>query len=78
MTNGSGSDSLLQRLLGCTKKFFFIFFSANLPASTLSSVLGNCYRDKFCVKILFSKHYLNYFSPHNTFIRKEKDPDPDL
>jgi hypothetical protein len=29
---------------------------------------------KFCVKILFCKHY---FSPLNTFMRKVKDPDPD-
>jgi hypothetical protein len=29
---------------------------------------------KFCVKILFCKHY---FSPLNTFMRKGKDPDPD-
>jgi hypothetical protein len=30
---------------------------------------------KFCVKILFGKHY---FSPLNTFVRKGKDPDPGL
>jgi hypothetical protein len=28
---------------------------------------------KFCVKILFYKHY---FSPFNAFMRKGKDPDP--
>ncbi len=32
-----------------------------------------CY-SKFCVKILFCKHY---FSPINTFLRKGKDPDPE-
>ncbi len=30
---------------------------------------------KFCIKILFCKHYL---SPLNTFMRKGKDPDPYL
>ncbi len=30
---------------------------------------------KFCVKILFCKHYV---SPLNTFMRKGKDPDPEL
>jgi hypothetical protein len=30
---------------------------------------------KFGVKILFCKHY---FSPLNTFMRKGKDPEPDL
>ncbi len=29
---------------------------------------------KFCVKILLRNHY---FSPLNTFKRKEKDPDPE-
>ncbi len=29
---------------------------------------------KFVLKILFCN---NYFSPHNTFMRKGKDPDPD-
>ncbi len=29
---------------------------------------------KFCVKILFCRHY---FNPLNTFMRKGKDPDPD-
>ncbi len=32
-----------------------------------------CFKDKFCVKILFCQHY---FSPLNTFMRKGKDPDP--
>jgi hypothetical protein len=30
---------------------------------------------KFCVKILFCRHY---FSTLNTFLRKGKDPEPDL
>jgi hypothetical protein len=29
---------------------------------------------KICIKILFCRHF---FSPLNTFMRKEKDPDPD-
>jgi hypothetical protein len=41
---------------------FFIFLSYNLTSGTL----------KFCVKILFCKHY---FSP---FMRKGEDPDPGL
>jgi hypothetical protein len=50
------------------------FFSCNLFASTLSSVLKINFLQKFCVKILFCKYY---FSPLNTFMRKGKDPDPD-
>jgi hypothetical protein len=44
-----------------------------LPTVTPSSVkkiFAN-----FCVKILFCGHY---FRPLNTFLRKGKDPDPDL
>ncbi len=55
------------------KFFFFIFFSYNLPAGTLSSVFNNNYLLKFCLKIL---HCKQYFSPLNTFMRKGKDPDP--
>ncbi len=52
-----------------------IFFSNNLPAGTLSSVLKMYFFAKiFCVKILFCKHY---FSPLNTFMIKGKDPNPD-
>jgi hypothetical protein len=51
---------------------FFVFFSYNLPAGALSSVFN--FLLKFCVKILFCKHY---FSPLNTFMRKGKDPDMD-
>jgi hypothetical protein len=50
------------------KLIFFIVFSYNLPAGTLSSVL--IFKDKFCVEILFFKHY---FSPLNT-VMKGKDP----
>ncbi len=65
-----------QWLQGCkTKSFFLKFFSYNLPTGTLSSVLKFFFLLlKFCVKILFCKHY---FSPLNTFMRKGKDPDPD-
>jgi hypothetical protein len=55
------------------KKKNFIFFSYNLPAGTISSVLNILLLLKFCVQILFCKHY---FSPLNTFTRKGKDPDP--
>ncbi len=37
--------------------FFSIFFSYNLPAGTLSSVLKFKFLLKFSVKILFCKHY---------------------
>jgi hypothetical protein len=57
------------------KIIFFIFFSYDLPAGTLSLVLKFIFLQKFCVKILIGKHY---FSPLNTFMRKGKDPDPYL
>ncbi len=52
------------------KKQIFHIFSYNLPvpAGTLSSVL----------KIKFFAKILCYFIPLNTFMRKGKDPDPDL
>ncbi len=53
--------------------FFFVCFSYNLSAGTLSSVVINVFA-KFGVKMLFCKQY---FSPLNTFMRKGKDPDPD-
>ncbi len=43
--------------------------SHNLPAGTIFSVL----KIKFLAKILFCKHY---FSPHNTFMWKRKDLEP--
>ncbi len=49
------------------------FFSYNLPAGTLSSVLKIFFLLNFCFKILFCKHF---FSPLNIFMRKGKDPDP--
>ncbi len=56
------------------KIFVFIFFSYNLPqANHLQSKKFN-FLLKFCVKILFCMYY---FSPLNTFMRKEKDPEPD-
>jgi hypothetical protein len=54
----------------CKKGYFFIFFSYNLSAGTVSSVL----KIKFFANILFCYHY---FSPLNTFLRKGKDPEPD-
>jgi hypothetical protein len=53
--------------------YFFHIFSYNLPTGTLSSVKINVFL-KFCVKILFCKHYI---SPLNTFMKNGKDPDPD-
>jgi hypothetical protein len=67
------------------KNVFSIFFYYNLPAATLPSVFNlllhyrqsliYCFKDKFCVKILFCKHY---FSELDAFMRKGKDPDPYL
>ncbi len=54
------------------KKFFFIFFSSNLPAGSLSSVLKFSFLLKFCVNIFFCNLY---FSPLSTYMRKGKDPD---
>ncbi len=53
---------------------FCIFLSFYLPAITFYSVLKLIFLQKFCVKILFCKHYL---SPLNTFVKKGKDPEPD-
>ncbi len=52
----------------------FIFFSYNLPEGTFS-LKNLIFLLHFCVKILLCKHY---FSLHNTFMRKGKDPDPYL
>ncbi len=69
LTNESGSSVTLMMQY----KLFFPYFG--LPTGTLSSVLKiRFFAKKFCVKILFCKHY---FSPLNTFMRKGKDPEPD-
>jgi hypothetical protein len=52
---------------------FSYLFSYNLPAGTLSLDLKIYFLAK--AKILFCKLY---FSPLNTFMRKGKDPDPNL
>ncbi len=53
-----------------TKKIFFhIFFIV-----TCAQTKKFNYLLKFCVKILFCRHY---FSPINTFMRKKKDPEPE-
>jgi hypothetical protein len=52
------------------KTFFYIFYY-NLPACTWTSFLKIKFLLKFCVKILFCRHY---FSLVNTFMRKGKDP----
>ncbi len=48
--------------------------TSRMQAHYLQS-LTYCFKEKFCVKILFCKHY---FSLLNTFMRKKKDPDPYL
>jgi hypothetical protein len=77
LTNGFRIQLRIRLLssvnLRIQKIIFFIFFSYNLPVVKLSSVLKLIFLLKFCVKILFCKHY---FSMLNTFMRKGKDPDP--
>ncbi len=70
---GSESDSFLQWLKGCKKNF--LFFLSTYPQALYLQSLIYCFKDKLCVKILFCKHF---FRPLNTFMRKGKDPDPDL
>ncbi len=53
-------------------KFFLSYFCL---ISTSSSVLKCIFLLKFCLKILFCKHY---FSLHDIFMKKVKDPEPDL
>ncbi len=53
------------------KKYLFSYFFLITCPGTSSSVY---FLLKFCVKILFCRHY---FNPLNTFMRKGKDPDPD-
>ncbi len=56
------------------KDFFSCFFLITCPqAHHLQSQKFN-FLLKFCVKILFCRHY---FSPLNTFMRKGKEPDPE-
>ncbi len=57
------------------KKFFFIFFLITYQQAHYLQSLTYCFKEKFCVKIKFSKHY---FSLLNTFMRKGKDPAPEL
>jgi hypothetical protein len=58
------------------KNKFFSYLFVNLPAGTLHYLHSwkFIFLLKFCVKILFCKHY---FSPLNTFMRKGKDPNPE-
>ncbi len=74
LSNGSRSDSFLQWLKECKKIIFCIFFLITFPWAHYLQSLIYCFKDKFCVEILYCKHY---FSPLNTFMRKEKDPDLD-
>jgi hypothetical protein len=71
LTNGSvsnsGSDSFLIT-------FFLFFLYLYPPTRTLSSVLKIIFLLKFCVQILFCKHYLSSLI---TFVKKGKDPVPD-
>ncbi len=57
------------------KKYFFpYFFSCNLPTDTHLQFKKWIFLLKFCVKIIFCRHYI---SPLNTFMRKGKDSEPD-
>jgi hypothetical protein len=55
--------------------FFSYFFLITYPQAHYLQSLKFIFLLKFCVKILFCKHY---FSLLNTFMRKGKDPDPEL
>ncbi len=72
LSNGSGSrsDSFLSDFEDENKIFSSYFFLKSYLQSKKFNFLL-----KFCVKILFCKHY---FSQLNTFMRKGKDPDPYL
>jgi hypothetical protein len=51
------------------KNIFFIFFSYDLPAGTLSSVYYT--KDKFCIKILFCKHYFSPLNSQHLYAKRE-------
>jgi hypothetical protein len=55
------------------KKNFLYFFLITYPQAHYLECSKLNFLLKFCVKILFCKHY---FSPLNIFMRKGKDPDP--
>ncbi len=90
LTNGSGSGrpKNMRIRIPNTALLFVLLLLAQVmlndlsrglfPAQTwscwLSSVLTFNFLLKFCVKILFCKHYFILLS---TFMRKGKDPDPD-
>ncbi len=77
--SGSGSNSdqtpFFIDFKDAKKLNFFIFFSHIYcpQAHHVQSKKLN-FLQKFCVKMLFCRHY---FSPLNTFMIKEKDPEPD-
>ncbi len=81
LTNGSGpgsnsgSDSFLHYFKDAKKKFFCTFFLITCPQVHHLQSKKCDFLLKVCVKMLFCRHY---FSPLNTFMRKEKDPDPHL
>jgi hypothetical protein len=75
---GSGKDPDLTPFFRDFKKakkllFFSMFFSYTLPPDYLRYSNLN-FLLKFCVKILFCKHY---FSPPHTNMRKGNDPEQD-
>jgi hypothetical protein len=77
LTYRSRSDYryFLQWLSGWRKKILYFFLTTfpQVQAHYLQS-LTSCFKEKFCVKILFCKHY---FSPLNVFIRNGKDLGPE-
>jgi hypothetical protein len=59
------------------KKVFFLNYFLNLTRRPQAHYLQSLKKFnffKFCVKILYWKHY---FSPLNTFMRKGMEPEPD-
>jgi hypothetical protein len=77
LTNGSGSrsNSGSDYFLHWFKDGKNIFFDITFPQAHNLQTKKLIFLLKFCVKILFCRHY---FSPLNTFMRKRKDSDPNL
>ncbi len=71
-----GVEHLSSVTLRMQKKIFFIFFSYNLPADTLSSI----FKMKFFAKILYVKIFILqalFQSAQHLYEKKGKNPDPD-
>jgi hypothetical protein len=71
----SDPTALFSDITDAKKIFIFYIFFFKLTCRHIIFSLENIiFLPKFCVKILFYKHYI---SPLNNFMRKGKDPEPD-